>query len=306
MRRNLIILIAVAASLAVLVAVFVRQKVAPSSTQTVIMVARSDLAAGTTLAAGDLMWLPVEKTTVPPAAIVRGKGFKELSDVAERRLRRMVLKGEPVLTSSLVNEGDKSLAGFLDPGKRGFSIPVSAQTGVGGFVQPGNLVDVILTYDIKLPNSSGGANPAALIVANSASETVLSNVRVLAVDQEIRDLGKDAKPARTVSLELSPEQVEKVSLAMQMGDLSLSLRSISSDSEPEPTGFTSDVQVGRALRAAVKANNDAMLAAQGITPPPASEQHSEAPAQPAAVSDNTITIYNGGQVSKLRVQGGLR
>ena len=130
--------------------------------------------------------------------------------------------GEPVTQGSLVSPGDRGfLAAALGPGMRAVTVPVSEKTGVGGFVFPGDHIDLMLTQTIN------GAAGQPL----NTTETILHNLRVLATDQSTEtttdDNGKTVvKAFRTVTLEATPKIAEKIEVAQTIGTLSLSLRSI--------------------------------------------------------------------------------
>src|SRR5690606_4710586 len=124
------------------------------------------------------------------------------------------------------------------PGMRAVTVPVSAKTGVAGFVFPGDRVDLVLTQTVK------GDEGAAL----KASETILRNIRVLATDQSTESETVDGKTVvrafRTVTLEVTPKIAEKVAVAQTIGTLSLSLRSIADNqSELEKAIAAGDVDV---------------------------------------------------------------
>jgi pilus assembly protein CpaB len=302
MNRNLIILVGLALGSALLVAALVKTRVAPSTEgMQAIMVAKTDLPAGAKVSPKDFAWQPWPEGALPQGAIDEAhspfavaEGADKNDPAAEIRLRRGVFAGEPILANTLVNPGDSGfLAAALTDGMRAVALPVEAETSVAGFVRPGDWVDVILTYEVRL-RSSGAEDASQLVVSRNASETVLSNVRVLAVDQEVQDQGTDAKPGRTVTVEVTPEQAERLALAQRMGDLSLSLRGMGEVApEHAATGFTTDLDVGRALRAA-------SMASMGFgvdgTPRQPAEEPAPAPAPPAV-----IRIYHGGQESEVQV-----
>ena len=131
---------------------------------------------------------------------------------------------------------------------RGFTLEVSAEQSGAGFVQPGSQVDVILTQEVRSQNVDAGG--ASTVV----SETILRDVRVAAVDQTLGDTGGEAKLSSTITLEVTPKQAERLAVARQLGEVTLSLRSIGRDAGLEAgTGaFTRQDEVssflgGRAL-----------------------------------------------------------
>ena len=132
-------------------------------------------------------------------------------------VRYQISAGEPVTQGSLAAPGDRGfLAAALGPGMRAVTVPVSAKTGVAGFVFPGDRVDIVLTQTV-----AGDDEGADL----KAAETFLRNMRVLATDQSTkrkRWKGKTVvRQFRTVTLEVTPKIAEKIAVAQTIGSLSL-------------------------------------------------------------------------------------
>jgi pilus assembly protein CpaB len=138
-------------------------------------------------------------------------------------VRYAVPAGQPVTRSALVKPGDRGfLAAALGPGMRAVTVPISATSGVAGFVFPGDRVDLVLTQDV-----AGGGDGQPL----KASETIIRNLRVLAVDQTMDKTPKEGedvnvRPASTATLEVTPKMAEKIAVAQNIGALTLSLRSL--------------------------------------------------------------------------------
>ncbi|HLP66369.1 MAG TPA: Flp pilus assembly protein CpaB, partial [Rhizobium sp.] len=119
------------------------------------------------------------------------------------------------------------MSSLLPSGKRAVSTEISVATGAGGFILPNDRVDVIMVRSDKSSNGSG----------NYLTETVLSNVRVLAIDQQVeeKDDGSKSVIGTTATLELTPDQAKVMTVAQQMADrLSLALRSVA-DAQEEDT-----------------------------------------------------------------------
>lgn len=151
--------------------------------------------------------------------------------------RRAIRKGEPITTGTLVksNEGG-FMSAVLDAGKRAVSISVDATSGNAGFIFPGDHVDLILTHQMDV---TGGVE--------RASETFIEDVRVLAVDQMLENPENVAVLAKTVTLEVSPKQAEEINVAKDLGNISLSLRSLAKKEDPvldpnAPTTFDDVLQ----------------------------------------------------------------
>jgi len=132
----------------------------------------------------------------------------------------------------------------LAKGHRALSVPVNAASGISGLIFPGDRVDLILSHVIKAEDGGGKER--------KASETVLSDIRVLALDQRTDDVDGERVIAKTATLEVDPKEAEKLSLAQKLGDLSLSLRPIARTGDPAeatlPT-FTTDSEISRVMSA---------------------------------------------------------
>ena len=165
-------------------------------------------------------------------------------------MRRDVAMGEPILKTALTVSGKGNvLAASMEAGMRATAIRVSAESMVGGFINPGDRVDVILSYKVNL--SGREADQAGGMVDQHATETVLENVRVLAIDQVARKEDDKAKVGRTVTLEVNKGGAEKLALAIEMGELSLSLRPIGDNtvsSPTDPSTRTTDLDVSSILK----------------------------------------------------------
>ena len=208
---------------------------APAQPITHVLVAVTDLPAGTAIRAEHLDWTPWPEAGVSGVFAVQGK--KKIDQFIGAVLRNAFYKGEPVVEHRMVRPGDRGfLAAMLTPGMRAVSVPVDATSGIAGLVCPGDRVDLILTLIIKKPKNQ---------LPRRASETVLSNVRVLAMDQRIDDQSGEPVLAKNATLELTAKQVEMVTVAADLGRLSMSLRSlarndVSLNDRPECRRFTMD------------------------------------------------------------------
>ena len=227
-----------------------KEAVAEAPQVTQILVASQDIPVGTELSDYYMQWIEWPETALFPSAIKRQDG-QEASDAISGILVRRIEKGEPIVESALVSESKGNfLAASLGTGMRAMAIRVSAESSVGGFVTPGDKVDVIMTYQVRVPADDEVRDAAATLVSRNASQTVLENVRVLAVDQEAKP--KDnAKIARTVTLEVDSKGSETLALASSMGDLSLVLRKLGDETHAdanEREALTTDVLMSNVLR----------------------------------------------------------
>src|SRR5436190_16190125 len=183
-----------------------------------VLVAKNEIGLGQSVKPDDLQW-----QTWPAAAsssfIKRGDRPDANKQITGMIARAPFIAGEPIREPKLVRaDGSGFMAAILPTGMRAVSTEISPETGAGGFILPNDRVDVLLTKREKLPS-------AGTDVVNS--EIILSNVRVLAIDQAPKEKeGQNAVVGKTVTLELKPEQAETLARARQGGTLSLALRSI--------------------------------------------------------------------------------
>jgi pilus assembly protein CpaB len=186
-----------------------------------VLVAKRALPVGTIITADAIGYQLWPQEMVQDAYFIDGEA--DMSKLLGTVVRNPLTAGEPVTQGSLVSPGDRGfLAAALGPGMRAITVPVSAKTGVGGFVFPGDHVDMMLTQTL-----SGDGEGDKL----RTTETILRNLRVLATDQATESTttedGKTVvKAVRTVTFEVTPRIAEKISVAQTMGTLSLALRSI--------------------------------------------------------------------------------
>jgi pilus assembly protein CpaB len=213
-----------------------------------VLVAVKPLPLGTILTAEMTAFQPWPKDMVDKAYFL-AEGTDAASLVG-KVVRYSILPGQPIPQGALVGPGERGfLAAALGPGMRAVTVSVSDTSGVGGFLFPGDRVDLVLTQEV------GGGEGQALRVA----ETMVRNLRILAVDQRV-DPGSEAKVGRTVTLEVTPKLAEKIAVAQTVGSLSLSLRALA-DSAAEleraiasgevEVGENQDVKADRALEIAI-------------------------------------------------------
>ena len=185
-----------------------------------VLVAQRALPTGTIITADAISYQDWPQELVKDAYFIDGK--TDMTKLLGTVVRFPVTAGQPLTQGALVAPGDRGfLAAALGPGMRAITVPVSAKTGVGGFVFPGDRVDLVLTQEVQ---SAGAAQL-------KTSETILRNIRVLATDQSTETETVDGKTVvkafRTVTLEVTPRIAEKVSVAETIGELSLTLRPLS-------------------------------------------------------------------------------
>jgi pilus assembly protein CpaB len=185
-----------------------------------VLVAQRALPVGTIITADAFAFQEWPKEMVQDAYFIDGEA--DMSKLLGTVVRFPITAGQPLTQGALVSPGDRGfLAAALGPGMRAVTISVSARTGVGGFVFPGDHVDLVMTQAV------GGSSEGNSL---KTAETFLRNLRVLATDQSTESETVDGKTVvrafRTVTLEVTPRIAEEIAVAETIGSLSLSLRSL--------------------------------------------------------------------------------
>jgi pilus assembly protein CpaB len=209
-----------------------------------VLVASGDLPAGQFVRPDNLHWQAWPEASIAENYIVQGKG--KLEDYVGAVVRSGLTNGEPIAEGRVVRPGDRGfMAAVLTPGNRAITVPVTPSSGLAGFVFPGDRVDVILTLTIQ-PEKDGQKEG----IERRASETVLTDIRVLATDQRADDQKREVTIAKTATLEVTPKQAEVIAVASEMGKLSLSLRSLAQEGAQvaEANTHTWDNDAARLLR----------------------------------------------------------
>jgi len=204
-----------------------QRPVAKPATQ--VLVARAAIRTGQLIKPDDLRWQPWPQGNLPASYIVEGK--RPIGDFVGAVARSQFHVGEPIVESDIVMPGSRGfLAAVLRPGLRAVSVPATATSTVSGFIYAGDRVDVLLTHTLEGQNGH-----------HNATETILRNARVIAMDQKL-DFTPGDKPdvAKTATLELTAKQTEIVTLAVKMGELSLVLRSLQDPADEERDAASGD------------------------------------------------------------------
>lgn len=219
-----------------------------------VLVAARPLPAGTILKVGDVRWQRWPNEGLDPNFLLRDKGATPEQDAGGRVVLRGITAGEPITATRLIKAGEAGfLAAALSPGMRAVSVKIDAVSGDGGFIVPGDRVDVLLAERFAISYPSNGEGSHTRPSHKQVNSVVLSDVRVLAIDQEMRDLENKPKIGQTATLEVELAQAQKLALAPQMGTLSLALRSLARPEIAEARGGTiQDVDVSPFLHKLVR------------------------------------------------------
>jgi pilus assembly protein CpaB len=186
-----------------------------------VLIAKADIGMGTAVSGQDLQWQAWPAATTGGTYITKSDRPNAIEELAGAITRAPFTAGEPIRDNKLIKTDGAAgfMAAILPSGMRAISTEISPETGAGGFILPNDRVDVILTRRPRENDSKSGSS--------STSETILTNIRVLAIDQTVEEKnGQRVVVGKTATLELAPRQAESLALSRQLGTLSLALRSL--------------------------------------------------------------------------------
>ncbi|SMO56657.1 Flp pilus assembly protein CpaB [Ruegeria faecimaris] len=182
-----------------------------------VVAVAEDIAFGTPIEGHKLTTIDWPTASVPAGVFTSFDDVLPAAGIEPRRAKRALAQGEILLTSKVSDFGEKvTIVQTIGENNRAMAINVDAQTGVGGFVTPGDFVDIVLTR---------GTNDTLRAV------TILQNIRVIGVDQTADEELDQPGIARTVTIEVTPDEGQKLALAQKAGQLSLSLRSLQTEED---------------------------------------------------------------------------
>jgi len=218
-----------------------------------VLVAAQDVPLGTVVDADDVRWQKWPQEAVSGIFITRENSPDAMTEIVGSIARTSLLGGEPVNDSKLV-KADRGgfMSAILSSGMRAISTRISPETGAGGFILPNDRVDVLVTRS-EASMETGGRE-------RFTTETILRNVRILAIDQTIgEENGEQVVIGKTATLELTAEQSEILALGGQMGEISLSLRSLtdSTDGNGQPETVAGRSGAVRVLRFGISSQSTA-------------------------------------------------
>lgn len=233
-----------------------------------VLVADADLPTGSFIKEENLTWQVWPDDKLHASYMIQEN--TKIEDLLGAVVRRAIAAGEPISTSRILKPGDRGfLAAVLRPGYRAVAVRVDATSSISGLVFPGDRVDIMLTHSISNGESQ-----------RRATETVLTNVRVLAIDQKIDDTDESPKVGKNATLEVTPKQAEMLAVLVDLGKLSFALRSLAKDQEeleriansgepleePDPERgktHTWDSEVSRLIWRPSRANQDVVQVSRG-------------------------------------------
>lgn len=230
-----------------------------------ILTAKHDLAVGDRIGEADIQWQAWPIEAMNPAYITDGPAQPassstgivatagKLADAASKTMaspaagpgaalmgaivRQPILANEPIIAAKVVHAGSSGImAVALDPGMRAMALPLSAESAAGGFILPGDHVDVVLTRQVDSPSPTGASGSSATPGRAFVANTVLDNVKVLAIDQNTGVQKGASVVGATGTVEVTPKQAEILLLAKSSGQLTFVLRSYADAQGPATPG----------------------------------------------------------------------
>ncbi|HXP74536.1 MAG TPA: Flp pilus assembly protein CpaB [Stellaceae bacterium] len=265
MRRMLFLLIALIASGSTIVVgrmwlqsqkpVPVAAEAPAESTLPMVLVAKGNIPAGFFLRPENLRWERWPEKGIAPSYVVDTR--RKLEDYVGAVVRVGLSDGEPITDTRVVRPGERGfLAAVLTPGFRAITVNVTPSSGLAGLVFPGDRIDLVASFKVEYEGKQDGNTH----LPHWASETVESNIRVLAVDQRVDDQNKEIVVAKTATLEVTPKQAEVIAIVAELGKFSLSLRAMAQEDEPASdkdltSSYTWDSEAARMLSPPGSAGN---------------------------------------------------
>jgi pilus assembly protein CpaB len=192
-----------------------------------ILVAKGDINMGQVVSAQDIQWQVWPASAASSYFVRRKERPNAIDQLTGSIARSPFVAGEPIREAKLIKaNGSGFMAALLPSGMRAVSTEISPETGAGGFILPNDRVDVLLTRRDREAEKATG-------IEAHTSDTILSDVRVLAIDQTVEEKnGQRVVVGKTATLELSPRQAETLAVSRQRGTLSLALRSLIDANSP--------------------------------------------------------------------------
>jgi pilus assembly protein CpaB len=246
----------------------------PQMALTKIVVARTTLFFGNRINAEQVREVDWPADSVPPGAFTSAEEL--LNAEKPRTVLRTIEANEPILSSKVSGEGEKAtLSAIISEEMRAMTIRVNDVIGVAGFIVPGDRVDVLLTRE------EGGDK-------NQITDILLQNVKVLGIDQLANDNQEKPIVVQAVTVEVSPEQSQKLTLASQVGSLTLALRNVlDAEAELARTVGIRDLKVGEV--------NDAVADAQPGKPAKVAKVRGKGTAVDPLASVKIFRALNGSE-----------
>lgn len=259
-----------------------------------ILVASRDINPGEVVAGADFKWELWPQASIDPRFFLHtakvtgtdGQSHEPVEGLTGMIAKRSIMLGEPISQQMLIKQGDSSVAAAnLAPGMRAVALAVSAATGVAGLILPNDRIDVLMSGNLRGITQLQGRTD---LIAQFATETIVKDARVLAVDRKMAHDAKEGigEDARVITLEVTPQEAERLITANQIGQLTITLRSLAKDPNYSTNQtYTMDIQASKAMASLVGAEF--------------TQDQYDLPSEPAPAvrSDYNIKVNRGGMVA---------
>lgn len=293
MNRNVLIVMAGGFLVAVLVAMIVQATLKGDSKKqplkeeprVQIVVASKTIKIGEVLTAENMKWQEWPKSGVFEGLLLK-EGDKKITDIASGKVKRAIAANEPITKTALVESKANYLAASLAPGMRAVAVSANASSAAGGFVSPGDYVDVILSYRVRMSIPGNNLNTSAQTIIQEnidrrAAETIMQNVKVLAVDQVATRNEEKVKAGKVYTLEVDAKGAQILALAGSVGSLELALRGLGDDQITEsPLPAATDARMTRLYDEVIEAIQENRGGGSG---------------------EQTVRVFSGNAVNEVRV-----
>ena len=187
-----------------------------------VLVARTEIRRGQILRPDEMVWQTWPEGGLDKTYVVMG-GPRTPESFAGWVAKNPIVGGEPISEAKIIAPGNRGfLAAVLRPGMRAISVPVTITSGISGFIFPGDQVDLLLTYSV--PATESRDKDKKQTYDHKAAETLLRDIRVIAIDQRLESKPGEAVVAHTATFEVPAKQTEVILLASEIGKVTLILR----------------------------------------------------------------------------------
>lgn len=229
-----------------------------------VLVATQNMSLGSRVSEQSVKWKQWPAEALSPSLISNDSRPQAIEELERAIVRSPILEGEPISENKLIKAGNSGvMAALLKPGMRAVTTRISVDTAAGGFIQPGDRVDIILTQTVQSKSPAGSQSNQRIFSA----DTIFENVHVLAIDQTYSTgiEGGATVIGSTATFEMSQEDAELLQQSVSKGDLSLTLRGI--------------IRSGATARSAAKNEKEEVE------------------------TESSLTVYRGGQPQQVAIRG---
>ena len=257
-----------------------------------VLVARTDIKRGQILRPDEMVWQTWPEGGLDKTYVVMG-GPRAPEAFAGWVAKNPIAGGEPISESKIIAPGNRGyLAAVLRPGMRAISVPITITSGISGFIFPGDQVDLMLTYPVPAMAAAGDKDKKASY-EHKAAETVLRDIRVIAIDQRLESKPGEAVIAHTATFEVTAKQSEIILLATEIGKVSLILRPLVPDPVEQPAAEESRAEAPDADRRVVATLVNATTTATRPRSAQPSNGTSGLPSAAAVGAPQAVTVVAG-------------